>query len=33
MDDFVTKPVSPATLDAALQRWLGKSHDRQTPAA
>jgi CheY-like chemotaxis protein len=31
MDDFVTKPVSPAALEAALQHWLGKSHERSLP--
>jgi len=28
MDDFVTKPVSPATLEAALRRWLGTLRER-----
>ncbi|HTF89259.1 MAG TPA: response regulator [Planctomycetota bacterium] len=32
MDDFVTKPVSPASLEAALQRWLGRTHAFPTPS-
>ncbi|MEO6709130.1 MAG: response regulator [Planctomycetota bacterium] len=31
MDDFVTKPVSPASLEAALQRWLGRTHTLPPP--
>ncbi len=27
MDDFITKPVSPATLAAALARWMPEKHD------
>ena len=28
MDDFITKPVAPAVLEAALARWLGKTRER-----
>ncbi len=28
MDDFVTKPVSPEALEAALQRWIGKFREQ-----
>ncbi|WP_167736502.1 PAS domain-containing hybrid sensor histidine kinase/response regulator [Nocardioides sp. 1609] len=27
MDDFITKPVSPTGLGAALARWVGEDHD------
>ena len=30
MDDFVTKPVSLESLEAALQRWIGKSREHST---
>ncbi len=25
MDDYITKPLSPAALAAGLQRWLGRT--------
>jgi hypothetical protein len=31
MDDFVTKPPSAAALEAALRRFLAKSHERALP--